>query len=319
MHTTIDPDNILIIPPAPPSTPDLNTQAHILEDVFRMPSTNFDSPSSEELNVVQIEDDATATTPVHASASNFVNSNELQTSFSEFQNLTQEKVSEPRRVPQKSVPSARDKYSMGVQMLRVSPVWLLIGGLAFVSLIVAGKWFLRPSAQAQNVVATRAERNQASNRSVAPAKTNPPATANRAKQQDASATGVSAPAQASEAQKASVEVKEKPVVEKQAEAVAAPKKAAATVALSQAGNQASGKFTLQIGSYNDAAEANNRASSLKAAGLEGRVVAAEIPKRGTWYRVQVGRFQDRGEATRFGAQLRAQGIAESALVAEVQP
>ncbi|HVF49052.1 MAG TPA: SPOR domain-containing protein [Pyrinomonadaceae bacterium] len=318
MHTTIDPDNILIIPPTPPAAPNLNTHAPVLEDVFVMPSMDFDSPANEELNVLQIED--TAATPAQVSSEEFVNSAEIQTRFSEFQNLQQEKVSEPRRAPQKkSVPASRDKYSMGVQMLRVSPVWLLIGGLAFVSLIVAGKWFLRPSAQAQNIAATRAERNQATNRSVAPSKTNPPAATNRAKQQDAGAAKVSAPAQASEVQKPSVEVKERPFVEKQAEAVAAPKKSEAAVALKQAGNQGTGKFTLQIGSYNDVAEANNRASSLKAAGLEGRVVAAEIPKRGTWYRVQVGRFQDRGEATRFGAQLRAQGIAESALVAEVQP
>ena len=79
-----------------------------------------------------------------------------------------------------------------------------------------------------------------------------------------------------------------------------------------------GNFTVQVGSYPDASQANERVSSLRASGFEARAAAVEIPKRGTWYRVQAGRFQTREEAARFGAQLRAKGAADNALVTEVE-
>jgi cell division protein FtsN len=75
---------------------------------------------------------------------------------------------------------------------------------------------------------------------------------------------------------------------------------------------------VQVGSYPDASQANERVSALRASGFEARAAAVEIPKRGTWYRVQAGRFQTREEATRFGAQLRAKGAAENVIVAEVE-
>jgi cell division septation protein DedD len=72
-----------------------------------------------------------------------------------------------------------------------------------------------------------------------------------------------------------------------------------------------GMFTIQVGSHKDPGAANAQAEKLKAAGFEPRVVSAEIPNRGTWYRVQVGKFGSRDEANRVGAQIVSKGAAEN--------
>lgn len=64
-------------------------------------------------------------------------------------------------------------------------------------------------------------------------------------------------------------------------------------------------FTIQVGSYADSEQANAQCARLNSAGIESRMVRAEIPGRGTWYRVQAGHFASRAEATRYGAQLQA--------------
>jgi cell division protein FtsN len=75
-----------------------------------------------------------------------------------------------------------------------------------------------------------------------------------------------------------------------------------------------GLYTLQVGSHQNVAEANDQANKLRAAGLEPRVVSAEIPKRGVWYRVQIGDFSTRDEANSFGATLRTKGLADNFIV-----
>ena len=83
-------------------------------------------------------------------------------------------------------------------------------------------------------------------------------------------------------------------------------------------NDAAAKFTVQVGSFNSQSEANERVSGLRAAGFESRAVAAELPGRGTWYRVQVGRFADREGAAKTAATLREKGAAAAAIVVPVQ-
>lgn len=46
-------------------------------------------------------------------------------------------------------------------------------------------------------------------------------------------------------------------------------------------------------------------------------MAAELPNRGTWYRVQAGSFQTRDEAGKAGSQLRAKGAASTVMVVEI--
>jgi len=80
---------------------------------------------------------------------------------------------------------------------------------------------------------------------------------------------------------------------------------------------AAGRFAVQVGSYNEVGQANERAEKLRAAGYDLRVVSVELPKRGTWYRVMVGSFSDRAEANRFGAQMRAKGAAQDFVIGEL--
>lgn len=74
-------------------------------------------------------------------------------------------------------------------------------------------------------------------------------------------------------------------------------------------------FTLQVGSYNELAQAQERAAKLASAGVSAYVARVEIPKRGTWYRVQTGRFGNREEAVRYGTQLRSKGVVADFIVA----
>jgi cell division septation protein DedD len=69
-----------------------------------------------------------------------------------------------------------------------------------------------------------------------------------------------------------------------------------------------GNLTIQVGSYKEQKEANERQSRLKASGIEATVVRAEVPGKGIWYRVRIGAFTTREEAASFGNQLRAKGV-----------
>ena len=65
-----------------------------------------------------------------------------------------------------------------------------------------------------------------------------------------------------------------------------------------------GKFTVQVSSHPNEKDAAREVERLQSAGVAARVVRAEIPDRGTWYRVQVGRFSDRAQAEQYARQLR---------------
>jgi cell division protein FtsN len=70
-----------------------------------------------------------------------------------------------------------------------------------------------------------------------------------------------------------------------------------------------GNWTIQVGSFKDQGEADARASRLNSSGGgEARVVKADIPGKGIWYRVQVGRVASREAAVSYGNQLRAKNL-----------
>jgi cell division septation protein DedD len=92
----------------------------------------------------------------------------------------------------------------------------------------------------------------------------------------------------------------------------APKLPAPAVATSTTPNR--GNITIQAGSYNDMAQANDRVAKLKAANETARVVTANIPGKGTWYRVQIGRFPSREQAASYATQLRAKNLVQEFLV-----
>jgi SPOR domain len=76
------------------------------------------------------------------------------------------------------------------------------------------------------------------------------------------------------------------------------------------------KLTIQVGSFKDQTEADQKASSLNAA-IRGefQVVRAEIPGMGVWYRVQqVSGFASREAALSYGNQLRARNLISDFIV-----
>ncbi len=79
-----------------------------------------------------------------------------------------------------------------------------------------------------------------------------------------------------------------------------------------------GSLTIQLGAYKSAGEAQQRVAKLKAAGVEGRVVKAEVPGKGVWYRVQSGRFTNESEASKHASELRAKGTVKDFIVTGYQ-
>jgi cell division septation protein DedD len=231
-----------------------------------------------------------------------------------------------KTVAASKVSQSPDVYGLGVRLMQVSPMWLLLAGLSFISFIVLCNWLIKPGEKTADaarmiVAADNHSTNQSPTR---PGALNSTAQSpvNSQAAQSSTQSGVSfIPAEAKEAaphQAATgTETIQKPAVE--AKPAVEEKKAARPATLSNQSNEAkAGKVTLQIGSYNEAAQAEERVANLKSAGYEARSVAVEIPKRGTWYRVQSGRFVSRDEAERYGKQLREKGVVTNYITTDVQ-
>ena len=154
--------------------------------------------------------------------------------------------------------------------------WLLLAASVIVILTIAGYYFLS-SSPAQS----RQARQDAPAQSAAVP--NP---------QPVNATQADTPAVASQAQPATPQPQ-----------------TAAPVEQSNAGEAKQPTHTLQVESTPDRAAADERAERLKRAGIPAYVVAADLGKRGTWYRVRVGRFSGEEEARRFIEQSRARARA----------
>lgn len=218
-----------------------------------------------------------------------------------------------------------DKYNVGVRLMQASPVWLLVSGLSFISFIVLCNWFFVPNNLAQDEPQRPAARanqamNLAADHHVAPPALPADEAADAGTDAQTAAEPVETPAPAAEqtAPQPAPTSSPVPATPQPAAPAAEVAPAPAEPAREQsavASPAAEGKFTLQVGSYNVAAEAEARAKSLQAAGVEARVAQVEIPKRGTWYRVQAGRFASREEAERTGRQLREKNLAASYLTA----
>ena len=62
---------------------------------------------------------------------------------------------------------------------------------------------------------------------------------------------------------------------------------------------ATGAFTLQLGASPNRDDAERQASRLREKGYAPYIVAAEVPGKGTWYRVRMGSFPTKDAATRY--------------------
>jgi septal ring-binding cell division protein DamX len=60
-----------------------------------------------------------------------------------------------------------------------------------------------------------------------------------------------------------------------------------------------GDFTLQISAFQSRSEADRFAARLRDRGYAPYILAAEVPRKGTWYRVRMGSFKTREAAARY--------------------
>ncbi|MFI5298892.1 MAG: SPOR domain-containing protein [Polyangiales bacterium] len=67
--------------------------------------------------------------------------------------------------------------------------------------------------------------------------------------------------------------------------------------LASAGSE--GGWQLQVSSFKTQGEADTFVTQLRARGHKAHVQVADIPKRGTWYRVKIGPFSTQAEATKY--------------------
>jgi cell division septation protein DedD len=293
-------EDVLMIPEEPHAVVAPIVEAEVLEDVFGSPGT--DSIESVTAVVIQPSVEAQEVQPDEQGV--------LHASLMPYESETKDATLSSVESLSASAP-VYDKYAVGMRILRISPVWLLLSTFGFISIILLFGWMFRPAVNADAVAFDTTLKNEATNSSPLTTSPAPAAIASEA-----------APIAEPVAETVAVPVAEQPAPAQSAPAQPVPVQAAPApqreAVAATAAVEPSGNFTVQVGSYNEASQANERVSVLRASGVEARAAAVEIPKRGTWYRVQAGRFQTREEATRFGAQLRARGAAENVIVAEVK-
>jgi cell division septation protein DedD len=210
-------------------------------------------------------------------------------------------------------------YEGGRVWLRVAPLLLLIGAVVFFALYYLGNR-ISLGGRSQETAATSptvlpetqsAAPTQAPAESASPARQAADAPAQTAARQE---TEPPVEKPAAEAPKA-----EPPKTEPPRQESKPPATVAATAApVPPVASQATGNFTVQVGSYNNSAQADERAGRLRSSGVEARVVQALIPGRGTWYRVQAGRFSSHEDAARYAAELKGKGATDSFLITDFQ-
>lgn len=214
-------------------------------------------------------------------------------------------------------PPRADGYVVGLRLLRVSPIWLLLVSVSFFIVIFVLSWMSQPEGHAEVAEREPSRSNHATNTAAVSVETPAAETAGEdANGETEAPENVSAP----EKVETPATSKEK-TAEKSPSPARAKDEAAPEVGASGKGSSASsaGDFTVQVASFENESDANERVSKLRAAGFEARTVAVEIPRRGTWYRVHVGSFGGREEAARTIGKLRSVGVATDAFVTDAQP
>ena len=220
--------------------------------------------------------------------------------------------------------SAPDFYAVGVRLIKMSPVWLLTATGGFALLILLLSWVRPAGGEADAAsIPNDAKAVVVQQYTQAPAASQPSPETQAAEPAPAAAeeraevkTETSAPEPVQVETKTPAPVESAPVESAPVEPTHAeqPKEPASVAA---SADEAGAKFTVQVGSFNVESQANERVSSLRAAGFDARSTEVELPGRGKWHRVQVGRFAERDEAAKVAAQLREKAAAAGALVVPV--
>ncbi len=68
------------------------------------------------------------------------------------------------------------------------------------------------------------------------------------------------------------------------------------------------RYTIQVASSQKMSDADKMVARLKAKGYPAYLESAQIPGKGTWYRVRIGGFRNRTEADRFLAILKKENV-----------
>lgn len=74
------------------------------------------------------------------------------------------------------------------------------------------------------------------------------------------------------------------------------------------GRTAAGNFTVQVAALKEAGLADRMVADLYKKGFPAYRVAADVPGKGTWYRVRIGSFKNRTAAERMLAQLKREKV-----------
>lgn len=305
-HSDTDFEDVLALPQPPEVEYKFNEQTPVLEDVFPVIPVDVELEAQENGLTAPVE--ALALVPDEATPQSL--------DESQFPAAAEFGDDEPHsKFEQPLVESAPDydKQGAGMRLMRISPLWLLVCGVIFVSVIILSNQFARSASQGPQVAMNHtASSNRATNQAVP----QPPAP---------NVSQVAAPAQKELKDDAKV-IEDKAGVEVRNDPKAAPAPSVVPVVetkkeevkpVPQSRGESGGGFTIQVGSYNVIEQANERVARLQSAGYDARVAVVELPKRGTWYRVQAGRFSSREEASRYGNELRAKGAVDNFIVAEV--
>ena len=78
------------------------------------------------------------------------------------------------------------------------------------------------------------------------------------------------------------------------------------------------RYSVQIGSYPEMAEASNLVDRWKAKGYPAFMMIADIPDRGRWYRVRLGGFESRDDATHYMRELKSRENVDALVVLNEQ-
>lgn len=234
----------------------------------------------------------------------------------------------PESAIEEEEPASSFSAGRGGLLIRIALCTLVFGGLVFGAYYFLGDLISKRKGQPENIVANK-EKEKEKEGNNQPA-TNPPANGGNAETKQNEVVKAEKPA--TESPKTVVDPKpsgeksqpanttiakngSKPVdippVTGNAGHSDAPKPAVIPTTPNK------GNMTLQVASFNDQAQANDRVARLKSAGVDARVVRADIPGKGTWYRVQIGAARTREEATNFGNQLKAKGVLSEFIVTTI--
>ncbi|MDQ3586556.1 MAG: SPOR domain-containing protein [Acidobacteriota bacterium] len=197
-----------------------------------------------------------------------------------------------------------DAYGVGARVLRVSPLWLLAGGVAAVVFVVFCNWLFRSGTLPRNDAAVNLSHARATARDAASAN-------NYALQRDIQLNTLPVNIANDDAAPADDSLDDIALTTQSA----TPDNASSATA--PAGHAANA-FTVQLGAFNKSEEAEALITQLDAAGFTARLDRQPARKNKTWYRVQSGLFATHDEAAAYGKQLLAQKAISTFIIAEVE-